>query len=54
MERHYVFDDVHELLKEEVGKRFEQVLEHAGVFKRTEEGKRAFHRFIQHLQERNE
>ncbi|MCL6617721.1 MAG: galactose-1-phosphate uridylyltransferase, partial [Anoxybacillus ayderensis] len=51
MERHAIIDDVHELLKEEVGKRFEQVLEHAGVFKRTEEGKEAFHRFIHHIQE---
>ena len=34
------------ILKEEVGKVFAKVLEHAGVYKRTPEGKEAFHRFI--------
>jgi len=39
--------DVWDILRTEVGKRFITVLEHAGVFKRTEEGKRAFRRFLQ-------
>ncbi|MGI6010285.1 MAG: UDP-glucose--hexose-1-phosphate uridylyltransferase [Ruminococcus sp.] len=34
------------ILQKEVGKVFEQVLEDAGVFKRTKEGKEAFERFI--------
>ena len=34
------------ILKEEVGKVFAKVLEHAGVYKRTAEGKEAFRRFI--------
>ena len=34
-----------EILKEEVGQVFAQVLEHAGVYKRTEEGKAAMLRF---------
>lgn len=35
------------ILQDEVGKVFAKVLEHAGVYKRTEEGKDAFLRFIQ-------
>lgn len=44
----YVFtpDNVSCILKVEVGKVFAQVLEHAGVFKRTDSGKQAFRRFI--------
>lgn len=44
----YVFtpDNVSCILKVEVGKVFAQVLEHAGVFKRTDSGKEAFLRFI--------
>ena len=34
------------ILKEETGKVFEKVLEDAGVYKRTEEGRAAFERFI--------
>ena len=34
------------ILKMEVGKVFAQVLEHAGVYKRTEEGSAAFMRFV--------
>ena len=37
------------ILKEEVGKVFSQVLEHAGVYKRTKEGKEAFSRFINYI-----
>ena len=35
-----------DILKKEVGAVFAQVLEHAGVYKRTEEGKAAFLRFL--------
>ena len=35
-----------DILKEEVGQVFAKVLEHAGVYKRTESGKKAFLRFI--------
>ncbi|CAM3786876.1 UDP-glucose--hexose-1-phosphate uridylyltransferase [Mesobacillus zeae] len=43
-------ENIMELLKTEVGKKFTRVLEHAGVFKRTDEGKRAFAKFMSHLQ----
>lgn len=36
-----------DILKDEVGKVFATVLEHAGVYKRTQEGKAAFMRFIE-------
>lgn len=39
-------DNVHSILEEEVGKVFCEVLEDAGVFKRDEEGREAFDRFI--------
>ena len=39
-------ENVASILKVEVGKVFAKVLEHAGVFKRTEDGASAFHRFI--------
>lgn len=39
-------DNVHDVIKAEIGKVFAQVLEHAGVFKRTEEGIAAFNRFV--------
>ena len=35
------------ILQDEVGKVFAQVLEHAGVYKRTDEGKAAFLRFVE-------
>ena len=38
-----------EILKEEVGQVFAQVLEHAGVYKRTEEGKAALLRFVAYV-----
>ena len=37
------------ILKEEVGQVFAQVLEHAGVYKRTEEGKAALLRFVSYV-----
>lgn len=47
-EKYGVFSNetVREILQEEVGAVFEQVLEHAGVFKRTPDGKAAFLRFL--------
>lgn len=42
-------DNVDDILKEEVGKVFVKVLEHAGVYKRTEEGMAAFDRFMAQL-----
>ena len=39
-------DNAEAILKEEIGKVFLQVLEDAGVFKRTDEGRAAFMRFV--------
>ncbi|MFC0272402.1 UDP-glucose--hexose-1-phosphate uridylyltransferase [Metabacillus herbersteinensis] len=39
----------YEILQEEVGKVFAIILEHAGVFKRDEQGQEAFSRFIAHI-----
>ena len=40
-------DNVDDVLRMQVGKSFKKVLEHAGVYKRTPQGKAAFMRFIQ-------
>ena len=40
-------DTVQDILREEVGKVFKEVLEHAGVYKCTKEGRNAFLRFIE-------
>ncbi len=40
-------DNVDKIIKDEVGKVFRAVLEHAGVYKRTDEGKAAFMRFCE-------
>ncbi len=40
-------DNVDQILKDEIGKVFEQVLVDAGVFKRTMEGMNAFDKFVQ-------
>lgn len=47
-EKYSNFDDenVHEILKKEIGNVFAKVLEHAGVYKRNKEGSDAFNRFI--------
>ncbi|MGF7045974.1 UDPglucose--hexose-1-phosphate uridylyltransferase [Paenibacillus sp. DS2015] len=37
------------LVQHEVGQKFVHILEHAGVYKNTEAGQQAFHRFLQHL-----
>ena len=42
-------ENVDQILQKEIGKVFEQVLLDAGVYKRTEEGKKAFERFITQL-----
>lgn len=39
-------EQVKEILQREVGLKFLKVLEHAGVFKRTEQGQKAFDKFI--------
>ena len=43
--------NVDEILKQEVGKVFVNVLEHAGVYKRDEQGRKAFDKFIKKVQE---
>lgn len=42
-------EEASNVLKEEVGKKFLTVLEHAGVFKRDEKGIKAFNKFIKSL-----
>ena len=42
-------ENVHSILKEEIGKSFAQILAHAGVFKRDHKGAEAFDRFIREL-----
>lgn len=42
-------ENVMDILKEEIGKVFVKVLEDAGVYKNTPEGRKAFHRFISSL-----
>lgn len=40
-------ENIEKIFRDEVGKVFAQVLEHAGVFKRTNDGKQAFLRFAE-------
>lgn len=42
-------ENIDEVLRKETGKTFLLALEHAGVFKRTDSGRRAFDRFLQQL-----
>lgn len=42
-------DNVHEVIRDEIGKVFAKVLEHAGVYKRTPEGEATFDRFVEYL-----
>ncbi len=51
LKKHYDFaaEDAEKILRQEVGVVFQQVLEHAGVFKRDEQGRAAFLRFIDSL-----
>ncbi len=47
-ERHtFTAENVEEILRQEIGAVFAKVLEHAGVFKRNEEGRAAFLRFVE-------
>lgn len=39
-------ENAEQIIKEELGNVFASILEHAGVFKQTPEGKKAFKRFI--------
>lgn len=41
--------NIHSIIQDEIGKVFVKVLECAGVYKRTEEGQKAFRRFIEEL-----
>ena len=43
-------DNVHAILEREVGKVFEAVLEDAGVYKCTAEGREAFLRFVAYVE----
>jgi UDPglucose--hexose-1-phosphate uridylyltransferase len=45
----FTAENTADILKEEVGKVFAQVLEHAGVYKRTVEGKAAFRQFVDYV-----
>ena len=47
--RDFTAENAEAVLREEVGKVFMHVLEHAGVYKRTPEGRAAFLRFIDHV-----
>lgn len=44
-------ENVNNILKEEVGKKFMSVLEHAGVFKRDKNGQQSFLRFLNSINE---
>ena len=50
-ERDVTPENIHEIIREEIGKVFAKVLECAGVYKRTEEGQQAFARFLQVISE---
>ena len=51
LKQRYTFtaENVQQILQQEVGKVFSQVLEHAGVYKRTPEGQAAFLRFLEQV-----
>ena len=42
-------ENIDAIIKEEIGKVFLEVLNHAGVYKRTKEGQEGFQRFIDFL-----
>ncbi|WP_163539479.1 UDP-glucose--hexose-1-phosphate uridylyltransferase [Gracilibacillus sp. YIM 98692] len=46
-------DNVDQIVEDELGQKFARVLEDAGVYKTDENGRTAFKRFIQHLNETN-
>jgi UDPglucose--hexose-1-phosphate uridylyltransferase len=45
-------ENVDSILKDEIGKIFAKVLEHAGVYKRDEKGAAAFGRFVAYVNAR--
>lgn len=45
----FTCENTNEILKQEIGKVFAKVLEHAGVYKRDEQGQKGFDRFISQL-----
>ena len=45
----FIRENTAEILREEVGQVFAKVLEHSGVYARTEEGKAAFLRFVDYV-----
>lgn len=44
-------DNINEIIRKEVGQKFMSVLKHAGVYKRDEEGKKAFIKFLESINE---
>ena len=50
--RDFTADNAEAILQEEVGKVFMQVLEHAGVYKRDAEGRAAFLRFVDYVNQK--
>ncbi len=50
----FTAENAQEILKKEIGIVFSKVLEHAGVYKRDENGKAAFERFIRYVNEQKE
>lgn len=46
---HINAETIHGIIREEIGKVFMEVLEDAGVYKRTEEGREAFGRYVAYL-----
>ena len=56
LNQRYTFtpENIDSILKVEVGRIFAQVLEHAGVFKRTAKGNDAFNRFIEFVNQEDE
>ena len=47
---YYTAENIHGVVQAEIGKVFAKVLECAGVYKRTEEGMKAFDRFVESIQ----
>ena len=54
LKKQYTFtaENAESILRDEVGKVFSKVLEHAGVYKRDREGAAAFDRFIEYVNDR--
>ena len=48
----FTTENAMDIIQKEVGIVFAQVLEHAGVYKRSEEGKEAFVRFVDYVNAR--